>query len=97
MVGGIRSACRGASLKKVAMGTTIRSHSFTLKGQEYTVRAVLTGDGVEVRAFQGEKPANRFRYTVSWEKASQFAHYHGDAVRLLMQLAEDDLTAFRTR
>lgn len=74
------------------MGTSIRSHSFTLRGREYTVRAVATENGVEVRAFRGARPANRFRYLVSWEKASDFASYHGDAVRVLMQLAEDDLT-----
>ena len=75
------------------MGTSIRSHSFTLRGREYTVRAVAAENGVEVRAFRGARPANRFRYLVSWEeKASRFARYHGDAVRVLMQLAEDDLT-----
>ena len=80
------------SAKEASLGTVIRSHSFTLRGQEYTIRALATESGIEVRAFRGDAPANRFRYSVSWDKEADFARDHGDAVRALMQIAENDLT-----
>ena len=73
------------------MNKIIQNRPFTHNDVEYSTRAIATENGIEVRVYRGDRPANMCRYSFSWEEGFDFSHYHGDAVEKLMEIAEDHL------
>lgn len=70
----------------------MHSEKFTHNGVAYEVRVIYDGESVYVKAFQGNRPANRFRYSATIELVQDMAAVLGtDAVKHLIEIAKQDL------
>ena len=65
---------------------------FTHNGKEYEVRVICDGESVYVKAFEDNRPANRFRYSATIEVIQDMAAVMGtDAVKHLIEIAKQDI------
>jgi hypothetical protein len=67
-------------------------YPFTAFGSVYEIRVISDGIDVEVRAFKGEQPVNRLRYTATLKHAFKLRATMGiDLVDQLIRLAKERL------
>jgi len=67
---------------------------FTHNGKAYEIRVICDGETVYAKAFQNNRPANRFRYSATVEVVQDMATVLGtDAVKHLIDIAKQDIIA----
>ena len=82
----------GDSPLQIQRSIIMHSEKFTHNGVSYEVRVIYDGESVYVKAFQGNRPANRFRYSATIELVQDMAAVLGtDAVKHLIEIAKQDL------
>jgi len=70
----------------------IREKEFKHDGKAYVVKAFADEEGIKVRAFLDERPANRFTYSITWETNMDLKMVMGlSGIDVLMQQAEEDV------
>jgi hypothetical protein len=66
--------------------------NFNHKDRTYEIRVICDGDTVYVKAFFGNKPANRYRYSATLKNTSDIKKILGiDAVNYLIDKAKQDI------
>jgi hypothetical protein len=65
---------------------------FIHNGKPFEIRIIFDGECVYVKAFQDNRPANRFRYSATIEVIHDMAAILGtDAVKHLIEIAKQDI------
>ena len=67
---------------------------FTHSGNAYEIRVICDGEAVYVKAFQNNRPVNRFRYSATIEVVQDMSTVLGtDTVKHLIEIASQDIIA----
>jgi hypothetical protein len=67
----------------------VKSEKCMVKGKDYVIKTALTGDGIEVRTYFGDKCLAS--YSATYENASYHGQLLGSTEEELLKIAKDDL------